>query len=130
MDKDIEKEPNTLGNPENSMMHYSVPDGYFEALEERIMEQIPKGVPPRITWWTRVKPIVYLAASFAGIYYGFQATNMLSSQLHISMSDGKTHADVLEANDIDRIEYYQDYRDALISEELERTLSDEEYNIL
>lgn len=52
----------------------TVPDGYFEDFGRRMMERIPTEVPvqesevlPR-SIWDRIRPYVYLAAMFAGVW--------------------------------------------------------------
>ncbi|MBD5358405.1 MAG: hypothetical protein HDR88_15705 [Bacteroides sp.] len=51
---------------------FRVPEGYFEELNQRILSELPpypaaqKSVP--LSMWQRVKPYVYLAAMFAGIW--------------------------------------------------------------
>ncbi len=51
---------------------FRVPDGYFEELNARIMDSLPaypetpRAVP--LSFWQKVKPYVYLAAMFAGIW--------------------------------------------------------------
>lgn len=50
-----------------------VPEGYFDDFRERMMAKIPTEVPaeapaPRRTLWMKVRPYVYMAAMFAGIY--------------------------------------------------------------
>ena len=51
---------------------FRVPDGYFEELNLKIMESLPAyPEAPRtvdMSLWQRVKPYVYLAAMFAGIW--------------------------------------------------------------
>lgn len=51
---------------------FTVPEGYFEEFNRRMMEQLPpqngeteEGV--RITTWQRIKPLLYLAAMFVGM---------------------------------------------------------------
>ena len=57
----MNKQPN-LPTPAESRGHYSVPEGYFDSLEERIMAKIPEETPeevaeaPRISLWTRLQP--------------------------------------------------------------------------
>lgn len=51
----------------------TVPEGYFEAFAEKMMAQIPKEEPrviemPRRSFWQTVRPYVYMAAMFAGIW--------------------------------------------------------------
>lgn len=63
---------------------FRVPDGYFEELNVRIMSNLPSyPEAPRsenLTAWQRVKPYVYLAAMFAGIWL------MMNMFHHMSMS--------------------------------------------
>ena len=51
---------------------FRVPDGYFEELNLKIMESLPAypEAPGKVdmSLWQRVKPYVYLAAMFAGIW--------------------------------------------------------------
>ena len=68
-----------LPTPAESRGHYSVPEGYFDSLEERIMAKIPEETPeevaevPRISLWTRLRPIAYLAAMFVAMNLIFRA---------------------------------------------------------
>ena len=54
----------------------TVPDGYFADFARRMAEELPQrpelaqmasGVPPR-SLWERVRPYVYMAAMFAGVW--------------------------------------------------------------
>ncbi len=50
---------------------FKVPDGYFEQLSSRITEQLPEREIPEpevITTWQRLRPYIYMAAMFAGIW--------------------------------------------------------------
>ncbi len=51
---------------------FRVPDGYFEDFTIKTMESLPpypeQPKPVRLTAWQRVKPYVYMAAMFAGIW--------------------------------------------------------------
>ena len=54
---------------------FKVPDNYFARLNEEIMNHLPeKGiVPPQtVSLWEKVKPWVYMAAMFAGLYITIQ----------------------------------------------------------
>ena len=68
-----------LPTPEESRQHYSVPEGYFDALEERILARLPEtpqeDTPEqtRPSLWIRVRPIVYLAAVFVSMNLIFRA---------------------------------------------------------
>ena len=50
-----------------------VPDGYFDSLHDRVMQNLPEKEiiveqPAPISFWTMAKPWVYMAAMFAGIW--------------------------------------------------------------
>lgn len=50
---------------------FEVPEGYFEGLTDKIMESLPEaesaGVDiPKVGLWSKLKPLVYLAAMFVG----------------------------------------------------------------
>lgn len=50
---------------------YKVPEGYFEQLSARITEQLPEREiekPEIVTTWQRLRPYLYMAAMFAGIW--------------------------------------------------------------
>lgn len=50
---------------------FKVPENYFALLNEEIMSRLPEKeyvAPPPVTLWDKVKPWVYMAAMFIGIY--------------------------------------------------------------
>jgi len=54
---------------------FKVPDNYFARLNEEIMNHLPEKeiVPPRtVPLWDKVKPWVYMAAMFVGLYITIQ----------------------------------------------------------
>ena len=54
---------------------FKVPDNYFARLNEEIMNHLPEKeiVPPRtVPLWEKVKPWVYMAAMFVGLYITIQ----------------------------------------------------------
>ena len=62
---------------------YSVPEGYFESFKSRVMNSLPeypeKPVEKRLSTWQRIKPYVYLAAMFAGIWCMMQIFHRVST---------------------------------------------------
>jgi hypothetical protein len=49
---------------------FTVPDGYFDSLTERVMSRLPEKEAPaekEDTLWERVKPWVYMTAMFMGL---------------------------------------------------------------
>lgn len=54
---------------------FKVPENYFEQFAEKMMAQLPEKefAPPRkVTMWEKVKPWVYMAAMFAGLFFTIQ----------------------------------------------------------
>ncbi len=53
---------------------FSVPDNYFDGLDARIMNALPQraGSMPEqsVTTWMKLRPYLYMAAAFAGLYFG------------------------------------------------------------
>ena len=51
---------------------YTVPEGYFKSFKESLMESLPaypeKPAKVKLSLWQKVKPYVYLAAMFAGVW--------------------------------------------------------------
>ncbi len=51
---------------------FKVPEGYFDELYSKMASTLPEPVAapeaPRLTTWQRIKPYVYMAAMFAGIW--------------------------------------------------------------
>ena len=54
---------------------FKVPENYFAQVNEEIMNRLPEKEAvvstPTITMWSRVKPLLYMAAMFAGLYLCF-----------------------------------------------------------
>lgn len=51
---------------------FKVPEGYFDQFTDDLMAKLPERTfdeeaPRKVTLWDKVKPVVYLAAMFAGI---------------------------------------------------------------
>lgn len=53
---------------------FSVPNGYFDGLDARITDALPQrtdNMPQQtVTVWMKVRPYLYMAAAFAGLYFG------------------------------------------------------------
>lgn len=73
-----------------SRLPYNVPEGYFESFKERMLSSLPdypeKPRQPDMTLWQRIRPYVYLAAMFAGIWCMMQIFHRVSSPA-VSASD-------------------------------------------
>lgn len=54
---------------------YKVPEGYFEQFTARMTEQLPERDLPKpevVTTWHKLRPYLYMAAMFAGIWLMLQ----------------------------------------------------------
>lgn len=64
-------------------MPFTVPEGYFKSFTSRMMAELPaypeKPEKKRLTAWQRMKPYVYLAAMFAGIWCMMQIFHRVSN---------------------------------------------------
>ena len=113
---------------------FSVPNGYFEGLTAHIMEQIPKEeqqtVEVKVTMWDKVRPILYLAAMFAGLGFFFKAiaffdnSDKLPNQTDTLLVNSNVPSDVTmekeyESEENEYLQYLEDqYTEALIQNEL------------
>lgn len=75
------KENNALQTKLGTKNPFRTPEAYFDTFTERLMQQLPEQPEaqsttppvvqqPRVTLFTRVKPYLYLAAMFGGLYFG------------------------------------------------------------
>ena len=70
------KKNNDILNAVGGKTGYKVPDGYFEQFTARVIEQLPEKELPQpevVTTWHRIRPYLYMAAMFAGIWLMLQA---------------------------------------------------------
>lgn len=118
------------GNP------FRVPDNYFETLTDRIMKQIPEETPvpvaEKVTMMDRLRPLLYLAAMFAGMAIFFKAIVFIEStgtnsdpsdSLLVSNSPDHEAYDAIASSESSENEYLQyleeQYMDALLQNEME-----------
>lgn len=64
---------------------FTVPQGYFENLTGNIMASLPhqdseSQGPVTVTMWMRIRPYLYAAAAFAGIFFCIKAALYISSR--------------------------------------------------
>lgn len=88
---------------------FRVPDGYFEAAFSRIEASLPERKPvtePRLTAWQRVKPYIYMAAMFAGIWLTMKMFYDVSQNDRISL-DNPPQELVTLAADANSAQYYE-----------------------
>lgn len=70
---------------------FTVPDNYFEDIYKRIETNLPPlpayPKPQKLSRWQRVKPYVYLAAMFAGIWCMMKMFNTMTSNTNVSLDN-------------------------------------------
>ena len=63
---------------------FKVPEHYFDDFNKRMAESLPEvkitPVDARPSMWVRVRPYVYMAAMFAGIWYMMKMSNNLTGE--------------------------------------------------
>lgn len=68
-----------------------VPEGYFPELEKHIMEALPPYVKKKpiieLSAWQRVKPYVYLAAMFCGIWLMMKVFHTATQPLSLNLDN-------------------------------------------
>ncbi len=104
-----------LATPQAGM---DVPEGYFDAFAERMAaslpyrpeaEESPEERPAaRRTLWQNIRPYVYLAAMFAGVWLMLQMFNIMSGRSHLEPMENNTVLAEAVNNDDFFFDYYLD----------------------
>lgn len=85
---------------------YSVPEGYFKSFKADLLDKLPdypeKPKVQPLSTWQRIKPYVYLAAMFAGIWCMMQIFH------RVSTADQRQEEIVLASYEPDSYDYYID----------------------
>lgn len=107
---------------------FRVPDGYFEELNLRIMESLPQyPEAPRVvemSLWQKVKPYVYLAAMFAGIWVMMKVFHTVSSADSLNLDNPPSAiAQAMAAQDEETFHYFSPATDYALEEEMTLTYS-------
>ena len=101
-----------------------VPEGYFEDFVLQMQRKLPvypeKPRPQLLSRWQRIKPYVYLAAMFAGIWCMMKMFHMASENAQTLSLDNPPQSLVAAVEASDPVEYY-DY--SLSDYELEYEVS-------
>lgn len=100
---------------------YSVPEGYFKSFKNDLISSLPeypeKPAQPKLSVWHRMRPYIYLAAMFAGIWCMMQLFHRVSSNQ--SPSTGAEYS--LASYEPDSYDYYMDNsygQDLLLEDEV------------
>lgn len=69
---------------------FTVPDGYFEHLGEQMVARLPEieiKRPTPVSRWHRIRPYVYLAAMFAGIWCMMKMFHTMTSSQSLDLEN-------------------------------------------
>ena len=104
-----------------------VPDGYFDDFVKQMMQKLPeypeRPVAHKLTVWQRVKPYVYLAAMFAGIWCMMKMFHIASQGVGSDL-DNPPAAVVTAMQDVDTYEYFYELDDEDVTDlEVEKSVS-------
>ena len=94
---------------------FTVPEGYFEGLTEKVMGNLPKKkveAPITISMWSRVKPWFYMAGMFVGIFFFIQLLLKSTSADNYTASSNKYWFEVQVSED----EFFDYLEDQLIND--------------
>lgn len=104
---------------------FTVPENYFARFNEEIMNRLPEKeieVPKTVSMWDRVKPWIYMAAMFLGIFFVIQ---LITKTSNIERNTGNTIATIQSTHftddywstvHISEEEFYQYLEDQLVKD--------------
>ncbi len=105
---------------------FTVPENYFAQFNKEIMNRLPEKeyAPPQpVTLWDRVKPWVYMAAMFVGLYI---TINFLTKDAESDLTSGQNSPPVISVDTptgnywsnvhITEEEFYQYLEEQLVDE--------------
>lgn len=109
---------------------FKVPEGYFESFAANMMEKLPQREFPAekpATIWQKVRPWVYMAAMFGGIWcmmYVFTSLRESNPNLNPAVAEAFQHDqfvdDFVLTNDFNEYDLYQDIcDDSLLLDDME-----------
>ncbi|MDD4630917.1 hypothetical protein [Proteiniphilum sp. UBA5510] len=124
----METKINKLKEIDKTKNPFKVPDNYFAQFNEEIMSRLPEKVyvaPRPVPLWDKVKPWVYLAAMFVGIYFtvNFLTRDGDKAQITTEQSVTDTRSDTFQPVDnywstvhITEEEFYQFLEDQMVDD--------------
>ena len=68
---------------------FTVPEGYFDNLTQNIMTSLPQQesiYSTKIVVWMRIRPYLYAAAAFAGIFFCIKAVIGINSRNNVEVA--------------------------------------------
>lgn len=63
---------------------FTTPEGYFDSITDSIMAALPEKpevVVPKVTFWTKAKTWVWMAAAFVGVFFMIQGGLSLGDKI-------------------------------------------------
>lgn len=69
---------------------FRVPDGYFDSLADEVSAKLPErevSEPAPLSRWHRVRPYIYLAAMFAGIWCMMKMFHLMSQPANLDLEN-------------------------------------------
>lgn len=102
---------------------FTVPDGYFEELNSRIMSALPPCREVRkevaVSKWQRIKPYLYLAAMFAGIWMMMKVFHTVSTSGRLSLDNPpEAIVQLMDGDTSDLFPFVQDGSEFEVEEEV------------
>lgn len=120
----MESRFNKLEEIDRTKNPFKVPENYFAQFNEEIMNRLPEReiVPQRtVTLWDKVKPWVYMAAMFIGLFFIVQflsnqkSDNNIASRQALVQSPSKAE-NSWSAEQVSEEEFYQYLEQQLVDE--------------
>ena len=131
----MSKEKNNILTKIGKDAGFRVPEGYFDSFAEEVVKKLPEPVLTPIqpvTRWQRVRPFVYMAAMFGGVWcmmYLFSDLKSRSSmeyneQIAEAMSDEKFVDDYMNYGNIDNYDILEQmYEDGIELGSIDSTIN-------
>lgn len=119
-----------LNNSTDGRGVFKTPRGYFDSLDRRIMQRVleddnPAGGRRTVRFWqteayARLKPYIYMAAMFGGLYFGvwvykYQQRILSEKSVTAQLSEGNVRADG-EASEEEIYSYVNDACDYMMTD--------------
>ncbi len=105
---------------------FEVPEGYFEAFRAEVASKLPEypveRKAPQMSTWQKIRPYVYLAAMFAGIWCMMKVFHTMSSVPEISLEQMPANA-ALAMAETPGYDYYLETSDQTTDADLMDELS-------
>lgn len=131
--REVRHNPTTGGEgPWPRKTGMTVPEGYFDSFAVKMMEQIPQVEPrvvemPRRTVWQTIRPYVYMAAMFAGVWLMMNMFSLFTPGASISSSASQSL--LAEVTSAQSETYFADYMSSVSDYDLYDDLYDSGFDV-